>query len=71
MTWFQLVAARHDDPEPRQPVQSSRLAPNSALFFNPALPLEAVPEPRSRASRRHLRLVKGAGVDPASILPAA
>ncbi len=71
MTWFQLVEAQQSDPEPQQPAQSSRLAPNSALFFNPCLPLEAAAEPRSRASRPRLRLVKGASVDPAVVLTAA
>ncbi len=61
MTWFQLIEAQQRDPEPRQPVRSAKLAPNSALFFNPALPLEGA---ASRSGRSRLRLVKGASVDP-------
>ncbi len=71
MTWFQLVEAQHSDPEPQQPTQSSRLAPNSALFLNPALPLEAAGRPRSRSAGPRLRLIKGAGIDSAAVPTAA
>ncbi len=37
MTWFQLVDSVRSDPEP---VRSTRLAPNSALFLNPTLALQ-------------------------------
>ncbi len=64
MTWFQLVDARLSDPEPPHDVRlaprsDGRLAPNSALFLNPALPLQSAPRPRPANARSHLRLVKG------------
>ncbi len=69
MTWFQLVEAQRSDPQPQQPTWSSRLVPNSALFLNPTLPLEAAAEPRSRAAneaRPRLRLIKGARIPTAA-----
>ena len=67
MTWFQLVDAQRDDFEPRQP---KRLVPNSALFLNPALPLEGTARPEA-AGRGHLRLGKGARVGSADVPSAA
>ncbi len=71
MTWFQLVDAYNSDPEPQRPSspRARRLAPNSALFLNPTLPLQAASE--ARPAKRHLRLVKGSRVGSAEIPSAA
>ncbi len=70
MTWFQLLDAQRKDSEPQRPATAPRarrrLAPNSALFFNPSLPVETAPRPVSRTARPHLRLVKGARVSSAA-----
>ncbi len=64
MTWFQLVDAQLDEARQRTPPARGerRLAPNSAFFLNPSLPLEGAPRSEA-ASRGHLRLVKGSRVD--------
>ncbi len=70
MTWFQLVDSRLGDSEPSAPLRgNTRLAPNSALFLNPALPLRSAPRPVK--TRTHLRLVKGSRVGSAAIPSAA
>jgi len=67
MTWFQLIDAKHSDPEPRR---RAKLVPNSALFFNPSLALEPADGAPPRASGPRLRLVKGTRIE-APELPSA
>ncbi len=56
MTWFQLLDTLDSEPEPRPP---ARLVPNSALFFNPALPFSPASKPESSDPGPRLRLIKG------------
>ena len=60
MTWFQLVESQRSQVETSSARHPTRPVPNSAMFLNPAQPLERAFKPHSKASKSHLRLIKGA-----------
>ena len=60
VTWFQLVESQLSQVEPSSARYPTRPVPNSAMFLNPAQPVERAFEPPSKAEGSHLRLIKGA-----------
>ena len=67
MTWFQLIDAQREDPEPVR--NDTKLAPNSAMFFNPTLPVDTAVDPKP--SKGYPRLVKGSRVGSVDVPSAA